>query len=131
VAEGLTYRPVYEPGARDLIRHLPPAVKGAIKRAIESLRDDPYAGKPLRFELESYRSLRRSKYRVIYRVRAAERVVEIHYFGPRRDVYELFRHLLRGSMRTARGAGLPERAGGRGSEPTPALRPPAARPAPA
>ncbi len=57
---------------------------------------DPYAGRPLKFELAGYRSLRSSRYRTIYRISQAERVVQIHYFGLRRDVCELFRRLLRG-----------------------------------
>ena len=92
----MSCRLVYEPGARTLVRRLPPDLKPAIKRAIESLQHDPYAGKPLRFELAGYRSLRSQKYRIIYRLRVNERVVEIHYLGARRDVYELFRALLRG-----------------------------------
>lgn len=90
----MTYRLVYEPGARALVRRLPPDLKPAVKQAIESLRDDPHTGKPLRFELEGFRSLRRAKYRVIYRVHEEERVVEIHYFGGRRNVYDLFHRLL-------------------------------------
>lgn len=84
------HRLVHEPGARDLVRHLPPSLKPLVKCAIESLRDEPHAGKALRFELAGYRSLRRTKYRIIYRVREEDRVVEIHYFGIRRNVYELF-----------------------------------------
>jgi mRNA interferase RelE/StbE len=92
----MTYRLAYEPGARALIRRLPPDLKPAVKRAIESLQTDPYVGKPLKLELAGYRSLRSSRYRIIYRISQAERVVQIHYFGLRRDVYELLRRFLRG-----------------------------------
>ena len=91
----MSSRLVYEPGARALVRRLPPDLKPAIKQAIESLRSNPYAGKPLRFELAAYRSLRSSRYRIIYRVRESPRVVEILHFGVRRDVYEMFRCLLK------------------------------------
>jgi len=90
----MRYRLVYEPGARELVRHLPPLLKPLVKAAIESLRIDPYTGKTLRMELSEYRSLRSAKYRIIYRIRESDRVVEIHYFGVRRNVYELFRRLL-------------------------------------
>ena len=89
-------RLAYEPGARELLRHLPPDLKPLVKRAIESLMSDPYAGKALKFELAGYRSLRSSRYRIIYRIRDTDRVVEIHYFGVRRDVYEAFHRLRRG-----------------------------------
>ncbi len=92
----MTYRLVYEPGARDLVRHLPPDLKPIVKRAIETLRADPYAGKELKLELAGYRSLRSRRYRILYRVRERRRVVEIHYFGARTDVYEAFLRLLRG-----------------------------------
>ncbi len=46
------------------------------------------------FELAGFRSLRVSRYRVIYRVGESERVLEIHLVGVRRDVYETFRALL-------------------------------------
>jgi hypothetical protein len=47
----MSYRLVYEPGARALVRRLPPDLKPAITQAIESLRSNPYAGKPLSFAL--------------------------------------------------------------------------------
>lgn len=86
---------MYEPGAREQIRHLPPNLKPVVKQAIESLKADPYAGKALKLELAGYRSLRSQRHRIIYRVREADRAVEIHYLGLRRDVYELLRHLAR------------------------------------
>jgi mRNA-degrading endonuclease RelE of RelBE toxin-antitoxin system len=90
----VTYRLVYEPGAEQLASRLPPDVKPLVKRAVERLRSNPYLGKELRFELAGYRSLRSRRYRVIYRVRDPERVVEVHYFGQRREVYETFRDML-------------------------------------
>ncbi len=90
----MTYRLVYEPNARQLLRRLPPDLKSAVKRAIESLRTDPYAGKELKLELAGYRSLRSRRYRGIYRVEEEARTVEILYFGVRKDLYEAFRRLL-------------------------------------
>jgi mRNA-degrading endonuclease RelE of RelBE toxin-antitoxin system len=78
-----------------LIRRLAPDLKPLIKRAIESLQTEPYSGKELKLELAGYRSLRSRRYRVIYRLREQARVVEIHYFGPRANVYERFLQLLR------------------------------------
>src|SRR5207247_720133 len=94
LARSVTYRLVYESGAEQLASRLAPDVKPLVKRAIERLRNNPHLGKELRFELAGYRSLRSRRYRVIYRVRDSERVVEVHYFGQRREVYETFRDML-------------------------------------
>ena len=91
----MSYRLVYEPGARALVRRLPPDLKPIVKGAIESLRTNPYAGKELKLELAGYRSLRSRRYRIVYGCHERRRIVEIHYFGPRTDVYETFLRFLR------------------------------------
>ncbi len=91
----MIYRLVYEPGSQQTLRRLPPDLKPLIKHAIEALRADPYVGKELKLELAGYRSLRTRRYRVIYRVRQAEQVVEIHHFGHRANVYETLRRLVK------------------------------------
>ncbi len=91
----MKFRVVYGPQARTLARHLQPDLKPVIKQAIESLRTDPYAGKPLKLELAGYRSLRTQRYRVIYRLLEQQREVQVLYFGRRTDVYESFYALLR------------------------------------
>ena len=90
----MTYRLVYEPNARQLLRRLPPDLKPSVKQAIESLRTNPYAGKELKLELAGYRSLRSRRYRIVYRIVEETRTVEILYFGVRADVYEALRRLL-------------------------------------
>ena len=57
---------------------------------------DPLDGRELQLELKGFRSLRVGKHRIIYRINEEESCVEIHYVGPRRDVYESFRDLLSG-----------------------------------
>ena len=47
-------------------------------------------GKCLERELAGYRSLRASRFRIIYRVDEENRALQIHYIGHRKDVYELF-----------------------------------------
>lgn len=61
-----------------------------IKRAIEErLVIDPLRfGKPLRYSLKNYRSLRVSVYRIIYRIEAKTRTVIIVAIKHRRDAYE-------------------------------------------
>ena len=49
---------------------------------------DPYhVGKPLRFELEGYRSARRGQYRVAYSVHDDEVIVRVVRLSHRADVY--------------------------------------------
>ncbi|MBI4412814.1 MAG: type II toxin-antitoxin system RelE/ParE family toxin [candidate division NC10 bacterium] len=84
----------YTPTAAESIRHLHPSIKRALREAIRGLAADPLSGHPLAFELAGFRSLRVSRYRVIYRVQEADRVVEIHLVGARRDIYAVFRQFL-------------------------------------
>ena len=50
--------------------------------------EDPGAGKPLREELEGLRSLRVSRFRIIYRVPSTSRHSEMVASGPRERIYE-------------------------------------------
>ena len=90
----MKYRLEYDAAARQLLRRLPPDLKRLIRHAVESLQTDPHQGKELKLELEGYRSLRTRRYRVIYRIRENDHVVEIHHLGARRDIYDAFRQLL-------------------------------------
>jgi mRNA-degrading endonuclease RelE of RelBE toxin-antitoxin system len=71
---------------RDLIRHLPPALKAKIKAALRSISDDPYRAKELRDDLAGLRSYRIARIRIIYRIMGTR--VQIVTLGPRRDIYE-------------------------------------------
>jgi mRNA-degrading endonuclease RelE of RelBE toxin-antitoxin system len=53
---------------RDLIRHLPPALKAKIKAALRSISDDSYRAKELRDDLAGLRSYRVARIRIIYRI---------------------------------------------------------------
>lgn len=88
------YRVRYTPAAAESIRHLHPVGKQAIRQAIRRLAEDPFRGHPLTFELAAFRSLRVSRYRVIYRIQEGQRTLEIHLVGLRRDIYEIFRQFL-------------------------------------
>lgn len=55
---------------------------------LEAIEGNPYRlGKPLRLELEGHWVARRGPYRVIYRIDATERTVDIVAIGHRGDVY--------------------------------------------
>ncbi len=91
------FRLLYSETCRKQIRSLPPQVKPAIKSRIEEIAENPLMGKLLERELSGYLSLRINRYRVIYKIHEGEGVVEIHFVGRRRDVYELFGEYLRTS----------------------------------
>jgi mRNA interferase RelE/StbE len=92
-------RLVYSETCRKQIRSLPPQVKPVLKSRIEEILGNPLTGKPLERDLSGYLSLRVNRYRVIYRARENDGVVEVHFIGRRRDIYELFGEHLRESVR--------------------------------
>jgi mRNA-degrading endonuclease RelE of RelBE toxin-antitoxin system len=57
------------------------------------------AGKTLERELSGYLCLRVNRYRFIYKVLEDDGVVEVHFVGRRRDIYEVFGEHLRGLVR--------------------------------
>ena len=88
------FRLAYSETCRRVIKNLHPDLKPILKNEIENLRTNPYLGKPLMEELAGFYSLRFRRYRVIYRITTAKKIVEIHYIGHRRDIYDEFRKLL-------------------------------------
>ena len=84
------YKLLYSDTAGKQTKKLHPRLKPLIKSKIEQIREDPYIGKSLERELSGYLSFRTNRYRIIYRVLEDEKVIQIHYVGHRRDIYELF-----------------------------------------
>ncbi|MFH1489700.1 MAG: type II toxin-antitoxin system RelE/ParE family toxin [Pseudomonadota bacterium] len=76
------------------IKALHPNIKPIVKTKVQELKENPYLGKALEKELSGYRSLRTKRFRIIYRVDHENRMVQIHYVGHRKDVYELFKEWL-------------------------------------
>ena len=86
---------------RDLIRRLHPQMKRKVRDALNDILRNPDCGKPLERELNGYRSLRISRYRIVYR--PDEAGAEIVAIGPRRTIYEeMARHVVRGRRKTER-----------------------------
>lgn len=80
----------------EVIRNLHPRVKRKIRAALQSVLDDPQAGKALKDELDGLRSLRVGRLRIVYRV-ARNRVIDVVAVGPRRSIYEETLRLVRRS----------------------------------
>jgi mRNA interferase RelE/StbE len=84
------YTVLLSPAAKRAIeRDLPEAVAIAVVDFLYGrLAEDPYrVGKPLRFQLEGYRSARRGQYRVIYSIHDDEVLVRVVRISHRADVY--------------------------------------------
>jgi len=94
----MAFRARYTPEASAIIKKLHPTIKVAVRAAITEIVKDPLDGRELQLELKGFRSLRVGRHRIIYRINEEETCVEIHYVGPRRDVYESVRDLLSGKM---------------------------------
>lgn len=63
------------------------AILPRILRAIDSLVQQPYAGKPLKGQKRGCYSLRVGDFRIIYDLYLAERMVHLIRVGDRKDVY--------------------------------------------
>ena len=61
---------------------------------LERLEGGPDIAKFVEKELSGYLSLRTKRFRIIYKVKPDDRIVEIHYVGHRKDIYELFKENL-------------------------------------
>jgi len=73
--------------AASLVRSLHPQLKKKVRAALEAILSAPASGKELKEELAGLRSLRVSRYRIIYRISAGRRI-EIVAIGPRDRIYE-------------------------------------------
>lgn len=86
----MNYRIEFTNAARQGIVHLPPEIKQQIREGLRLLSVDPYAGEPLKRELEGKRKFRIGRYRIVYEMEPARKVVLISAVGHRGKVYELF-----------------------------------------
>ncbi len=71
----------------ELIRSLHPHLKKKLKASLQALSSNPHSGKALKEELAGLRSLRVSRFWVIYRMRGGK-YIEIVAVGPRERIYE-------------------------------------------
>jgi mRNA-degrading endonuclease RelE of RelBE toxin-antitoxin system len=89
------YKLIYSATSRDQIKKLHPQLKPLVKSKIEKISENPYVGKSLQKELSGYISFRAKRYRIIYKVKEDFKIIEIHYIGHRKDIYEIFGEQLR------------------------------------
>lgn len=90
----MPYRIIYSETSRDQIRSLHPQIKPIVKPNIQKLKENPYLGKVLERELSGYHSLSMRRFRVIYKIDHRNHVIQIHYAGHRKYIYEAFKEYL-------------------------------------
>jgi len=83
------YRLLFSETARIQGTSLHPEIKSVVRSRLDMLRNEPFAGKRLERELSGYRSLRARRFRIIYKIDPKDQVMQIHYVGHRKDIYEL------------------------------------------
>ncbi len=88
------YQIFYSATSKQQIRKLHPQIKLLVKSKIEKLQANPFAGKWLKKDLSGYLSLRAKRFRIIYKIRDNDQIIEIHYVGHRKDIYELFKEVI-------------------------------------
>lgn len=82
-----TYRLRVPKHLRHLISGLHPELKTKVRASLLEILADPFSGKALRDELEGLRGYRVSRFRIIYRIAARGRIVELVAIGPRARIY--------------------------------------------
>jgi mRNA interferase RelE/StbE len=90
---------IYSETSRNQIKKMHPHLRPLIKSKIEQIREEPYSGKFLERELSGYLSMRSKRYRIIYKIFEDEKVIQIHYVGHRKDIYEQFGEQIRGLIK--------------------------------
>ena len=88
-------RPDIPPHVAEVIRHLPPELKVGVKAAIRALCRSPFAGVPLQRELDGFWKYRVRRFRIVYAVDGAHRILRIVAVGERRSVDEELAALVR------------------------------------
>lgn len=91
----MTWTLRYTASAARAIRKLDPQVRNRIRKAAETLADDPRRGKPLQMDLKGLRSWRTGDFRIVYRVIEDRIEILVVAIGHRRDVYDRLRQRLR------------------------------------
>ena len=84
------YKLIIEPKAQDFYKRLYTADRDhffRIATAFESLKKNPFRGKPLKLSLKGNFSLRVGMYRIIYTIEQSTVTVYVFKIGHRRDVY--------------------------------------------
>ena len=75
------------PKAQEILPGFPPQPKRYIRESFGEIPKDPWAGKPLRDELQGLHSFRAKRFRIVYQIQKENRVVFVVGVGPRETIY--------------------------------------------
>jgi mRNA interferase RelE/StbE len=92
----MPYQLLYSKTSRHQIKKLNPDIKSIIRDRLKTIAKKPYIGKRLERDLSGYFSFRARRFRIIYKVREENQIIEIHYVGHRKDIYELLKEKIDG-----------------------------------
>jgi mRNA interferase RelE/StbE len=82
------YRVRFTREAKKKIEKLDESIKKIVQKAIDSLAQNPYKGKPLSHELAGLYSCRTSDYRIIYKNEEGQLIIIVITVGHRREIYK-------------------------------------------
>ena len=82
------FRPDIPLHVAELIHHLPPGLKRSIKQTLRALSANPWSGDPLVRELEGLWRYRVRRFRIIYAIDRARRIIRVLAIGHRSTIYE-------------------------------------------
>jgi len=90
----MPYQLLYSKTSRNQIRKLHPDIKSIIRDRLKTIAEKPYIGKRLERDLSGYFSFRVRRFRIIYKIEEEKQIIEVHYVGHRRDIYDLLKEKL-------------------------------------
>ena len=70
---------------RDVRKVKDKTIQGRIKKTVQKIKDNPEVGKPLRYDLFGFRSIKIPPFRILYEFR--EDLIILHKFEHRDEVY--------------------------------------------
>ncbi len=82
------YQIIVAPTAKKGLKTIAKIYRKGIAEAIETLKDDPYSGKPLTRELTGKYSYKIGVYRVIYKIDKKDKIVYVIDAGHRATIYQ-------------------------------------------
>lgn len=82
------YRVFVSPEAKKRVKTLAKLYRKGIAGSIESLKEDPFLGKPLARELTGKYSYKVGVYRIIYKINKKDKIVNILDAGHRANIYQ-------------------------------------------
>jgi mRNA interferase RelE/StbE len=88
ISEKKSWEIKWEKGAYKALKNMPADLKKRIFSKVDELKEDPYKGGELKYNLSSLRRIYIGDYRIIYSLRENELVILIIKAGHRKEIYE-------------------------------------------